>query len=193
MNKNNKIVLLLALIAGFCGLSIIGGLCYTHYTQTHYQQDIYDYNPARDEIDIHQLIKNNWHWLIASHEYYFKDKIDFILNNMAPNSHEPRYFGKLKIKVMRTESQFIGFVAYYKKSFYVGQVLFLAVDEKYRGKRFAQTLLDSALSALKEDGCQLARLTTRTTNLKAQSVYKRAGFTEYERDEGYVYYEKKLV
>ncbi len=193
MNKNNKLRLLLVLALVVGGLSIIGGLYYKRHTHVQQQEDIYEYNAARDENDVHRLIKDNWHWLIATPDYYFKDKIDFILHNMAPSMYEPRYFGKLKIKVMRKDDQLIGFVAYYKKSFYVGQILFLCVDEKYRGKRFAQILLEAALEELKKEGCQLARLPTRTTNLKAQAVYVRSGFTEYERDEGYVYYEKKLV
>ncbi|MCL5874862.1 MAG: GNAT family N-acetyltransferase [Candidatus Dependentiae bacterium] len=189
----NKIRLLIALAISIGLGAVVSGLIYKNYTHIQEEKDIYPYDAARDEADIHQLIKNNWYWLIATPDYYFKDKIDFILHNMAPSMYEPRYFGKLQINVMRKDSNFIGFVAYYKKSFYVGQVLFLAVDEKYRGKRYAQILLDSALENLKNDGCQLARLPTRTTNFKAQSVYKRAGFTEYDRDEGYVYYEKKLV
>ncbi len=192
MNKNNT-RLLIALTIGLSLCAIAGGLFYKNYTHAQVDTDIYPYDAARDEADVHQLIKDNWYWLIATPDYYFKDKIDFILHNMAPSMYEPRYFGKLHIKVMRKEGSLIGFVAYYKKSFYVGQVLFLCVDEKYRGKRYAETLLNTALEALKNEGCQIARLPTRATNFKAQAVYTRNGFTEYDRDEGYVYYEKKLV
>lgn len=187
MIKNNKIRILLAMLGLMTCAATIGGIYY-YYTQTNSSKDIYNFNMERDSDDIHQVMKDNWYWLISSPDF----SVDFMLKQKAPNNREPRYFGKLKIKVMRKNNSFVGFVAYYKKSFYEGQILFLVVDEKYRGKGFAQILLNYALNQLKKEGVSRARLVTRTSNLKAQALYKKEHFNEYARDDGYVYYEKSL-
>ena len=169
------------------GMSVIaaGGGIYYYQQQ---QGPIYEFNDQRDTQDITDLMKQNWYWLINSNDY----QVDFMLKRRAPTHKNPRYFGALQIKVLRKEGQFIGFVTYYKKSAYEGTVLFLAVKSEFRGKRYAQLLLDYAVNDLKKRGADYVTLVTRPNNVNAQAVYVRDGFTEVGRDDTYVYYEKQL-
>lgn len=159
-----------------------------YYYQHQDQGPIYEYCFDRDAQDIKDLMIQDWYWLISSPDY----QVDFMLKNRAPNHKDPRYFGKMDIKVLRVNGAFAGFVTYYKKSAYEGTVLFLAVRPEFRGKRYAQMLLDYAVEQLKKQGSLYVRLVTRTNNLKAQAVYVRDGFDELGRDDEFVYYQKTL-
>lgn len=175
------------LVALLLGLTVLiaGGYIYLHSGND--TARIYEMELVRDAEDIKTLMKHDWYWLIASKEY----DLDFMLTQRAAMKKDPRYIGKLDIKVLRAQdNSFIGFVAYYPESFYVGRVLFLAVRPEYRGKRYAQKLLDYAVNQLQEKGALFVRLVTRTDNLRAQAVYTRAGFKETGRDSEFVYYEK---
>ena len=171
-----------------CALVISGAVGGAVYYYSQPQARIYEFQDERDFADVKKLVEDNWYWLIESKDY----QIDFALKNRAPSHKDPKYFGKLKINVLRKDDEFIGFVAYYKKSFFEGTVLFLAIRQEMRGKRYAPELLNYALKQLKNEGAIYATLVTRPSNLSAQAVYTRAGFTETGRDETYVYYEKSL-
>ena len=149
---------------------------------------ISDFNDARDTADILKLMEEDRYWLISSKDY----DPAFALKSRSPNTYEDKYKGKMKIRVMRKDGAFIGFVTYYMKNFIEGLILFLAVRSEFRGKRYGPELMDYALADLKCMGAQQAELVTRVSNVKAQSVYKRTGFEETTRDEEYIYYRKKL-
>ena len=136
--------------------------------------------------------KKFWIFLILIAIGWFLAKImilAFMLKNRAPNMRDSRYFGKLNIKVLRENDQFIGFVAYYMKNFFIGQLLFLAVKPEFRGKGYAQKLMQYAIEDLKKQGATMITLVTRTSNVAAQAVYKKAGFHVSHEEDGYVYFE----
>lgn len=169
-------------------LMIGGGAVYYYYHTQSPKQPIYEYEAARDKEDIQKLFDNNWYWLISSDDY----SVNFMLDRRAPNQYNPRYFGKLQIQVMRVNNEFVGFVAYYMKNFYLGQLLFIAVKQDQRGKGYAKVLMNYALEQLKEMGATKVKLVTRPTNLSAIAVYNKTGFTEINRDDEFVYFEKRL-
>ncbi len=145
---------------------------------------IYEFDEKRDTQPILKLFHENWYWLVASSDY----SPEFAFKYRAP-SQDPRYLGKLRVKVLREKNTFIGFVAYYMKTETEGKVLFLAVKTAARGKRYGQQLLQYALDDLINNmGAKIIKLVTRTNNLRAQKLYNRAGFKETSRDdEGFVY------
>lgn len=149
---------------------------------------IREFDEARDTQPILELIAKDRYWLIASDDY----SPEFMLKNRAPNKEEKEYYGKLSIKVLCEDGKFVGFVAYYLKNFFTGHLLFIAVKEEFRGKGYAQKLMEYALNDFKKQGASMVFLVTRVSNTKAQSVYKKTGYTETERDKDFVYFTKWL-
>jgi ribosomal protein S18 acetylase RimI-like enzyme len=155
----------------------------THYYLSE-RGPIYEFNEERDTKDILNLFDNNWYWLLSSPDY----SPSFMLKRRAPNT-DPLYMGKMHLKVLREQDQFIGFTGYYFLSATVGKVLFLAIDEKFRGKRYGEQLLRYAINDLKRMGALKVKLVTRVDNVSAQALYRRVGFREMARDEQFVNFE----
>jgi len=184
MTKHLTKIAGLIIFAGLVAATFYYYLPYTNGSET----NIRDYNETKDTQEILDLIAKDRYWLIASDDY----SPEFMLKNRAPNVQEKEYYGKLNIKVLYQGDNFVGFVAYYLKNFFTGHLLFLAVKEEFRGKGFAKQLMDYALNDFKKQGASMVFLVTRTSNTKAQSVYKKTGFTETERDNEFVYFTKWL-
>ena len=140
----------------------------------------------QDRADL-DIFKRDWHWLVASETY----SPEFMLKYRAP-TQQLESIGRLKIRVLRNRNNFIGFVAYYMKSPIQGFVLFLDVNPEFRGRGYSDKLLQYALKELLHMGAYSARLVTRTTNYSAQKLYKRNGFSEVERENGFIYFEKRI-
>ncbi len=177
------------------GLSIALGGGIAHYLQIWSTQSsnspISDYNQQRDYADMTKLFVDDWYWLSARE--YDKDRLDYQINTGSPNEYEPRYFGKMHFKVLRNEENaFVGFISYYMKNFYEGTVLYLAVRPEFRGKRYAQQLLDAAFKELKKSGARIVSLVTWVNNQQGNKLYPRYGFKEVRREGNYVYYEKPV-
>lgn len=149
---------------------------------------ILDYDEARDTAEILDIFKKDWYWLISSEDY----SPEFMLKNRAPKMHDPRYYGKLIIKVLYDNNHFVGFTAYYMKNFFVGQILFVAIKQEMRGKGYAQMLTKFAIEDLKKHGATMVTLLTRSANTAAQAVYKKLGFNVTFEDEGFVYFDMKV-
>jgi len=146
---------------------------------------IYDFDPARDTQKILAIFEHNWHWLISSKDY----SPEFMLKHRAP-SKDPLYVGSLHIKVLREQNKLAGFTAYYMKKKRLGQLLFLAVSQEFRGKGYGEQLVRYALKDLANMGASRVRLVTRTANFPAHRLYNRIGFYEVEHHEdGFVYFE----
>lgn len=146
---------------------------------------IYDFDPARDTQDILQVFERDWYWLVSSDDY----SPEFTLKYRAP-SRNPLYIGRLRIKVLRENDDFVGFTAYYMKTSDLSFLLFLAVNPEFRGKGYGDALTRYALNDLISMGTKRIRLVTRTDNIPAQKLYSRMGFRETSRnDEGFVYFE----
>jgi ribosomal protein S18 acetylase RimI-like enzyme len=168
-----------------------GVICYkyNHYAQhTFCAESIVPFDLKRDMNNVVELFKDNWYWLIASKEY----DVPFMLTERSPSKTEFQYYGKLILKVIREDTKFKGFLAYYPKNFYTGQILFVAIKKEFRGQGYAQKLVQCALNDLKAMGLHFAKLLTRVENFPAQAVYKKAGFHEVSRDKSFVYFEKSL-
>lgn len=169
------------------------GVLYNYVPLTQKQDQLISfYNDARDNKEIHQIFKENWYWLIASFPTYEPDYVNYMFKGKNAGL-DPRFAGLLNTKVLRENNQLVGFVAYYMENWYEGRILFLAVREMFRGKGYAEKLLESAVEDLKTRGATKVVLLTRQSNLRAQKVYKRAGFAEISHDdEGFVHFEKLI-
>ena len=147
---------------------------------------IYKYDVERDTQKILDLFKSDWYWLVSSPDY----SPEFMLKHRAP-SKNPLHLGRLKIKVLRENNEFVGFIAYYMKMATTGLILFIAVEPEFRGKRYGEQLMRYALDDLVHLGAKVIRLTTRPANVSGQNLYKRIGFYETSRDEEFVHFEYK--
>ncbi|MCA9770151.1 N-acetyltransferase [Candidatus Dependentiae bacterium] len=177
-----------------------GGISYYYYHQKNnhvYAHSIIDFDYNRDAQDIMQLMKDNWYWLIAETKKdapadLSKFNVEHMLRTKSPNDYNPEYFGKLNIRVMRDKEGFKGFVAYYKKSFYKGQLLFIAVSKQFRERGYGKILAQYVLDEFKRMGVFRVRLITRVDNLPAQAVYKKLGFKQVWTDGTYLDFEVLL-
>lgn len=151
-------------------------------------EPISDFQDERDTQDLLKLFEKDRYWLISSEDY----DPAWALKTRSPNKRDNRYFGKLHIKVLRENGQFLGFVAYYMKNFFLGQLLFLGVNPDFRGKGYAQQLMKYAIEDMKKMGASMITLVTRTSNTSAQSVYKKLGFSVTHEEDGFVYFELRV-
>ena len=190
MNKNTllKIVLASALASALLG----GGIASYYYwydsgvAQTN--ATIVDFDEKRDMSPVLEMFEKDRYWLVSSADY---DPY-YAFSTRSPNKYEEKYKGKMVIKILRKNNEFIGLVTYYMENFMTGRILFLAVKPEFRGQRFGPQLMEYAIKELKKMGAQVVQLVTRTSNLKAQAVYNRVGFKEIGRDADYVYFAKQI-
>jgi ribosomal protein S18 acetylase RimI-like enzyme len=183
-------------------LVMLSGLAAGGYYGYQALQDYYggkgairSYATSQDEAFIKNEFKENWYTLIATPSY----DVDFMLQKKAPNDREPQYFGKMAIKMLYEDNHPIGFITYYMQTSYQGDILFLVIDKKYRGKRYGEKLLQYAFKELKKQGAKTVKIFTRTENTSAQKLYTRIGFVETHRytgeqmpKEGGIFYRKEL-
>lgn len=171
-------------------LSIGASVFYYYAPQPMFAQTgpITDFNDSRDTQDVLKLFEKDRYWLISSEDY----DPAWALATRSPNKRDSRYFGKLNIKVLRENEQFVGFVAYYMKNFFLGQLLFLGINPDFRGKGYAQQLMKYAIEDMKKMGASMITLVTRTSNISAQAVYKKMGFTVTHEEDGFVYFELRV-
>jgi ribosomal protein S18 acetylase RimI-like enzyme len=168
-------------------ISFLATIIYYYLPQTPATQasNIIPFDDARDTAEILDIFKKDRYWLVASENY----SPELMLKNRAPNQEDVRYFGKLNIRVLYEQNQFVGFTAYYLKNFFVGVLLFIDVKPEFRGKGYAQQLMQYAIEDMKKQGATLITLVTRTSNESAQKLYKRLGFKVTYEEDGYVYFE----
>lgn len=188
MNTRNKILVTVLTALSISGLSYY----YISYKksaviqQASAQSGFFDYDEARDKKDILAMFVTERYWLLSSDDY----DPEFMLDYKAP-SKNPTYVGKLHIKVLRENGKFVGFTTFYKTTVTEGQILFVAVNEAFRGKGNAKKLTQYAFDSLVRMGVKRVWLLTRSQNVRAQAVYKKLGFEVFEVDpEGYIYFEK---
>lgn len=177
MNKNIKRLLLLV----FCATGIAAFPIWYYVVQK--SDLIYEFDARRDTQDIVNLFRKNHYWLTASVE----SPIEYALKYRAAD-RSPLSMGRLNIKVLRDKGMFVGFTAYFKETPTEGKILFIAIDEQMRGRRYAEVLMRYAIKDLIQKGSMLIRLLTRVDNLSAQKLYVRLGFIETFRDETFVWY-----
>jgi len=147
---------------------------------------IHSYSAYRDRAAILSLFDANWYWLVSEYSLGFSP--EYMLDNSA-SSQAPEHVGNLSLFVYRAERKTVGFLAYYLKSPLRGYILFLVVDDAYRGKGYARALMNFGLKKLTDAGVQTIELVTRVSNGPARTLYERSGFVENWRDGGFVHYE----
>ena len=172
-------------IISFIAISLIT-LGYYHISHNK-ATGICPYNPSQDRTFILQLFKDNWHWLVSEYSTDFSP--EYMLDNKA-SSKSPEHKNNLTIMMYHVNNKPVGFTAYYPKSFFMAQLLFIAVADTHRGCGYASHLLDYAIKDIFNHGYGVIQLITRVSNLKAQSLYKKKGFVEIWRDDGFIKFEK---
>ncbi|MCX8170036.1 MAG: ribosomal protein S18-alanine N-acetyltransferase [Candidatus Methanomethyliaceae archaeon] len=67
----------------------------------------------------------------------------------------------------------------------LGHIVSIAVDKDYRRKGVGSKLLDETIRRLVNMGAKMIRIEVRESNIAAKNLYKKFGFIEKERIEGY--------
>lgn len=156
-----------------------------YYGVTYESGPIYSFNDVRDTHAILDIFDKNWYWLIANDD----SSPAFYIKNRTPGTN-PVYFGKMLIKVARDNDNLIGFVTYYMQKPDEWHLLFMAVNNDYRGHGWGQSLVEYAMQDMINRGAKRIWLLTRLENLPAQRIYKALGFVEFMYSPaGYVYFE----
>lgn len=181
-------------VFGFLLLCILfcGGTYY--YTKVYAAQAVklVDFEYERDMADVLSIFDRNWYWLMVyPQEEYDPNYLPHVFKWGAPQA-DPLKKGMLTIKVLRHEGRVIAFTAYYMKTKISGFLLFVAVDNNFRGKKYGEALVNHALKAMIDRGAKQIQLNTRIDNLPARSLYKKMGFTETVRQGPFVYYTYKI-
>ena len=179
-SRTKKIVLLLSITFAACGAGLIG---YTYYRAS--QGPIYNFNAARDTQPIMDIFNKNWYWLLASEH----STPGLMLKHLTHDVTNPITYESLHIKVLRIDDKLAGFTAYYMEAHKQGRLLFLAVDEEFRGHGYGKFLAEYAMKDLFKMGATHIALWTRLSNLPAQKIYKELGFIEAFDDNGYIFFE----
>lgn len=188
MKYNYKMIVGALLLAGAVG----AGLFY--YTRTSESGfTIQDFDDARDTKDVIAGLTPDRYWLFGNPEY----SAEFMLKYRA-RQQDIMTAGQLIIKVARENGKYVGFTAYYMKPHNLGHILFVNVVDAFRGKGNVEKLVTYAMNDLKSRGAVAVQLLTRVDNERAQKVYRRMGFVQvdriegYEPQEGYVYFDYSL-
>ncbi len=152
---------------------------------------IVDFNYDRDHDYINSIFASdeNWYWLVEG------TREDFSPEEMMQTLSSSRYPGSPKnliIKMLYADGNPIGFLAYYMKNFYMGKIRFVFVDPAQRGAGYGGQLVNYAVNDLKSRGATKIALVTRSTNLAAQKIYKKAGFELEPSPEGFANFTKIL-
>lgn len=177
-NSKGKVLVIALLLAG------LGGIGYVTYQATQecsIRAPLYEFEEERDAVDILEIFDQDWYWLVADDDY----SPEFMLKYRAPKQ-DPLYAGRMHIKVLREQDEFVGFVSYYMKTNTLGFLNFLAIKPEFRGKRYADQLMRYAIDDMKRMGATRIDLITRPSNTSAQKVYNRMGFVLTRQDGDYV-------
>jgi ribosomal protein S18 acetylase RimI-like enzyme len=166
----------------FCGAGALIGGFWWYYAAP----GITPYSSYRDRAAILSLFDKNWYWLVSEYSLGFSP--EYMLDNAA-SSQSPEHVGNLSLHVYRADNKTVGFLATYLKSPLRGYILFLVVDDAYRGKGYARALMNFGLKNLSQKGVHTIELVTRVSNTAARSLYESSGFVENWRDGGFVHYE----
>src|SRR5579872_1457124 len=128
MQNARRLTFIRTIIVAF-SIAIGAGIAH-HFYGVREQGPIYTFQENRDLEDMINLFVKDWYWL--SNRDYSRENVEFALKTHSPNEYEPRYFGKMQIKVLRENGNLVGFITYYMLNFYEGKILFLAVNPEYR-------------------------------------------------------------
>ena len=131
----------------FLAIALVGALGASAWYFSARSEGVFDYNPQEDQAFVINLFKNDWYWLIsdASSKSY---SVEHMLDYKASSKDKE---GDLILKIYRVKGKPVGFVAYYPRELFIGQILFVSVDKSQRGKGYARKMVSSALKDLKKE------------------------------------------
>ena len=154
--------------------------CFCAYSWTAYDNGVVDYQDNRDKQAVKKMFHDDWQFL-----YYGDwDKItendfdvDFMLDNRSSSQYSVN--SNLVLKVLRESGKTVGFLAYYPKSPFWWQMLFLIVDKDHRGKNYASKLVQFFIDDSVARGAIKLTTFTRLINTPARRVYEgKFGFKD---------------
>lgn len=150
-----------------------------------YWNPVRDVDYLKDHVKIETLFHkgDNWWWLICN-EHLDTYSVDHTLKYKSSSQYEKRH--DLIMKVWDARGKIAGFTAYYPKSPYTWQFLFLLVDQDFRRQGIAKKLLTYAVKDMVARGALKIDLVTRVENSKAQDLYKKFGFRQTGKTEQHV-------
>jgi len=168
------------------GCLMTGFLGYWLHVQTvHFAFEGVRLYETRDKESVKKLFQQNT-WYLLGDEIAQSYDVDFMLDHKSSVQHAKQ--NDLRMTVLEQDGSVIGFCAVYKKGIFWGQVLFIVVDQEYRGRGFAKKLLSEALSYLfDQEQCIKVTLVTRIENKAARTLYESIGFVLFKQDD-YVEY-----
>lgn len=173
-----KIIFLISLT-----LAISGGIGTYIYYVIKNQGPIYNFDPIRDTQAVINIFEKNKYWLLANPQ----SSPAFMIKHRTYDPN-PLHFGSLHIKVLYEKDKLAGFTAYHLgDSSQEGRILFVAVDNDFRGKGYGKILTEYAMKELFAMGVTHIALWTRVGNLAAQHIYKNLGFKEVFDEGGYIF------
>lgn len=147
------------------------------------------YAGGKDRAFVIKIFKENFYTLTANPQHDF----DLMLERRSPNRLEAKYFGKMDTYMAYDGDRPVGFISFYMLSSYVGKILFLAVDNEFRGKGYGKKLVQFALDQLKKQGAQVVKIATRVDNKTAQNLYGNYfKFIKEEEEDGFIFYRKDV-
>lgn len=160
----------------------IGAIVAYQYRPCQQSQDYYVYefnDDERDIRDVEQTFQDDFYWLTTRDSY----DVRAMLTRRTSEFADPAVNNNMSIYIMRDKATdlFIGFVTFFRLSFYKGQILFVSVNKAFQGKGYGQKLTEFALDKMKKMGMLKATLFTRLDNTKARKLYERVGFKESSR------------
>lgn len=142
------------------------------------------YAPQRDKEAIKAMFKEDWKLLI-SNESQKTYSVDFMLDHRTPVQYAK--LSKLVLKVLRVDGKTVGFMAYYPKSMFWWQFLFLVIDKEHRRQGYATKMLKYAMDDMMQRGAVKITIATRLKNTQARALYEnKFGFKELGRDDPYM-------
>ncbi len=188
MSKVRSYIAVGLLLCSFFG----GGVYYYTKVQAAQETQFVDFVYERDFADVLSIFDRNWYWLMPyPQEEYDPSYLPNVFGWRSPQAN-PFKKGSLIIKVVRNEGHVIAFTVYYMKTKTSGFLLFVAVDNNFRGKKYGEALVKHAIKAMTSVGAKQIQLNTRIDNIPAQTLYKKMGFTETVRQGAFVYYTYKV-
>lgn len=141
-------------------------------------EPIYPYDAAKDRESLIKIFKQNMFWLTNdTNEKSAVESFEYSIDS-ASSSDSWMDRGNLLTYVYRDNEATKGFVSYHKVSSSLAKILYIAVDDTYRRRGYAEKLLIYALDNLKRKGYERVELVTRLVNKRAQGLYKKLGFRQ---------------
>ena len=151
-------------------------VCFCAYTWCSYDNGVVDYVASRDKAAVKRMFKDEWEVLVH-HTNLETYNVDFMLDNRSSSQHHKD--NKLVLKVLRDAGKTVGFTAYYPKSPFWWQLLFVVVDKDHRKKGFASKLIQYDLDDMVKRGALKITIWTRLDNKNARSLYEgKFGFKD---------------